>query len=132
MNILTLLHHKSNVAYLYDDNTIRQGLEKMHFHGYTAIPVIKRDGTYIGTVSEGDFLWYCVDKELYSMREHEKDLIKDIIRKDWNPPARISISIEELIEMVMEQNFVPMTDDRGSFIGIITRKDVIKNFCSTK
>ena len=57
MNIAYFLLPKSNVAYLYDDYTFRQGLEKMRYHGYTAIPVITRNGTYVGTVSEGDFLW---------------------------------------------------------------------------
>ena len=56
MNIAYFLLPKSRIAYLYDDFTIRQGLEKMRNRGYTAIPVITRDGRYVGTVSEGDFL----------------------------------------------------------------------------
>lgn len=128
MNILSLLKYKSSVAYLYDDNTLRQGLEKMRFHGYTAIPVISREGTYIGTVSEGDFLWHCVDTHTSNIKEQEQFVINDIIRPEWNPPAKISIQIDDLLIMVMEQNFIPMIDDRGSFIGIITRKDIIKYF----
>ena len=63
MNIAYFLLPKSNVAYLYDDYTFRQGLEKMRYHGYTAIPVITRNGTYVGTVSEGDFLWQLLSDE---------------------------------------------------------------------
>ena len=33
--------------------------------------------------------------------------------------------MEDLIERAMEQNFVPVVDDRGQFIGIITRRDII-------
>ena len=44
MNIAYFLLPKSRIAYLYDDFTIRQGLEKMRNRGYTAIPVITRDG----------------------------------------------------------------------------------------
>ena len=51
MNIAYFLLPKSRIAYLYDDFTIRQGLEKMRNRGYTAIPVITRDGRYVGTVS---------------------------------------------------------------------------------
>lgn len=129
MNILSLLKYKGSVAYLFDDNTLRQGLEKMRYHGYTAIPVITRDGIYKGTVSEGDFLWHCVDSGKYDIKEQEIFTVDDIIRPDWNPPAKISISIEDLVNMVMDQNFVPMIDDRGVFIGIITRKDIIRSFC---
>ena len=63
MNIAYLLVPKQNVAYLYDDFTLRQALEKMRSHGYR-IPVINRDNQYVGTVSEGDFLWYLVDDRL--------------------------------------------------------------------
>lgn len=57
MNILFLLKPKCNVAYLNQSDTIRQGLEKMRHHGYTAIPVIDDNGIYVGTITEGDFLW---------------------------------------------------------------------------
>lgn len=132
MNIISLLKHKSSVAYLYDDNTIRQGLEKIHFHGYTAIPVISRDGTYIGTVSEGDFLWHYIARNISDIHQNEDFFIRDIIRNGWNPPAKINIKIDELLMMAMDQNFVPMVDDRGTFIGIITRKDIIKYFYDMK
>ena len=132
MNILSLLKHKSCVAYLYDDNTIRQGLEKIRFHGYTAIPVISRDGTYIGTVSEGDFLWHYISNNISDMHQNEDFFIRDIIRHGWNPPAKITIQINELLMIAMDQNFVPMIDDRGTFIGIITRKDIIKCFYDLK
>ena len=63
VNIAYFLIPKSSVAYLYDDFTFRQGLEKMRHHGYTAIPVITRDGRYMGTVSEGDFLWRLLSED---------------------------------------------------------------------
>ena len=56
MNVLFFLKPKLSVAYIYDTNTVRQGLEKMKHYGYTAIPVIDREGHYVGTVTEGDFL----------------------------------------------------------------------------
>ena len=36
--------------------------------------------------------------------------------------------IEELLMRAMNQNFIPVVDDRNLFIGIVTRKDVIKHF----
>ena len=77
MNIAYFLLPKSRVAYLYDDYTFRQGLEKMRHHGYTAIPVITRDGRYAGTVSEGDFLWQLLnevpeERKVCSMKDLEQ------------------------------------------------------------
>ena len=48
------------------------------------------------------------------------------------PPVTISASIENLIIRAMETNFVPITDDRGMFIGIVTRRLIIKHFYENK
>ena len=84
MNIPFLLKPKSQIAFLYDFNTLRQGLEKMKAHGYTAIPVLGKDGNYVGTVSEGDFLWHMIGNDSGRWKEQEEYSIKDILRPDWN------------------------------------------------
>lgn len=128
MNVLMLLRHKESVAYIYEDNTLRQGLEKMRAYGYTAIPVITREGAYVGTVSEGDFLWYIVDKKTEGMKAQENFLVRDIIRTDFNPAVKIDVSMDALLDRAMKQNFIPVTDDWGTFIGIVTRQDIIRYF----
>ena len=136
MNIAYFLLPKGLVAFLYDDFTFRQGLEKMHHHGYTAIPVIDRSGKYLGTVSEGDFLWRLLsDKDesrSYSMKEMEHLYVRDILRDNSYPAVRITVSMDELLDSAMKQNFIPVTDDTGSFIGIVTRKDIIRYFAKGK
>ena len=82
MNIVMLLRPKSEVAYVYEDNSLRQGLEKMRRHGYTAVPVIDREGGYVGTVSEGDFLWHMIDYGDADIRKQEAYQIKNILRKN--------------------------------------------------
>ena len=62
MNIIFLIKPKCDTAYLYTDDSVRQGLEKMYYHKYTAIPVIDHDGIYCGTITEGDFLWNVLGK----------------------------------------------------------------------
>ena len=128
MNVLMLLKHKESVQYIYENNTLRQGLEKMRAHSYTAIPVISEDGKYVGTVSEGDFLYYIVDLRSNTIKDRKKHRVSDIIRKDFNPAVRINVSMDELLRRAVNQNFVPVTDDWGTFIGIVTRQDIIKHF----
>ena len=128
MNIPFLLKPKSQIAFLYDFNTLRQGLEKMKAHGYTAIPVLGKDGNYVGTVSEGDFLWHMIGNDSGRWKEQEEYSIKDILRPDWNGAVRISATMEDLLLRVMDQNLVPVVDDRNFFMGIITRKDVLKYY----
>ena len=129
MNVAFFLVPKMNVAYLYEDQTLRQGLEKMRAHGYTAIPVLSRDNVYMGTVSEGDFLWYLVEKHLGMPPEERPETknacVRDVMRPDRNPPVQITATIEELVHRAEKQNFIPVVDDRNMFIGIVTRKDII-------
>lgn len=130
MNAIFLLKNKGDVAFLYDDNTVRQGLEKMRAHGYTAIPVITHDGDYVGCISEGDFLWHIIDSDNNDLHDKEEVSILSIMRPTFNPAVRIDVSMENLLNRAKEQNFVPVVDDRNKFIGIITRKDVIAYFQS--
>ncbi|MBQ1838914.1 MAG: CBS domain-containing protein [Ruminococcus sp.] len=128
MNVIMLLKPKTTVQYIFEDNTLRQGLEKMRAHSYTAIPVISQDGKYVGAVSEGDFLYYILDQRNNSLKAKEKHLVRDIMREGFNPAVRIDVTMDELLERAMRQNFVPVTDDFDTFIGIVTRQDIIRNF----
>ncbi len=131
MNIISLLIPKENAAYIYDNCTVKQGLEDMKIHGYTAIPVLSKDGQYVGTVSEGDFLWHMLDTEnnTESMRN---TLIGDIIRPEFNPSANIYTTMDELLQRAVQQSFIPVTDDRGYFIGIVTRQKIILTLMNSK
>ncbi|MBO4932982.1 MAG: CBS domain-containing protein [Clostridia bacterium] len=134
MNILMLLKPKSEVQYLLDTWTIRQGLEKMRAHGDAAIPVLTKDGLYVGCVSEGDFLWHLVDRtgQIDSIRKCENYRIREIIKPERNPAVTVDVDMETVLERSMHQNFIPVTDDYGAFIGIVTRQDIIRRFCTVE
>ena len=68
MNILFFLTPKCEVAYIYEDETLRQALEKMEYHKYSAVPIISRTGRYIGTITEGDMLWGIKNKFNLSLK----------------------------------------------------------------
>ncbi|MBQ9037767.1 MAG: CBS domain-containing protein [Erysipelotrichaceae bacterium] len=125
-NILLLLKPKKMIGYLEENQTLRQGLEIMRFHGYTALPVINENGQYIGTVSEGDFLWNILETKNYSIFDQEKHSIKEILREGFNPPVKVTTPVENLVSQIMNQNFVPVIDDQGVLMGIVTRQNVIR------
>lgn len=136
MNISFFLQPKCKVAYIYNDDTIRQGLQKMNYYGYSAIPVLDENEHYVGTITEGDFLWHiCRIKQNNAMevdiKELEKQRVNELYFRRNYPSVNVDTSMEALIERISNQNFVPVVDDRGVFIGIITRKDVI-TYLSTK
>lgn len=128
MNILFFIKPKSEVAFLYNDITVRQALEKMEYHGYSAIPIIDREGHYVGTITEGDLLWGLKDEHDLNIKGTEEIPLIKITRRRDNRPVMAAAKMEDLIDMAMNQNFVPVIDDNNIFIGIITRKDIIQFF----
>lgn len=125
MNILFFLTPKEEVAHVDEDDTLRQVLEKMEHHGYTAIPLLDEDGKYIGTITEGDLLWFLKDRNFPDLKLLEDMPITAIARHRDNKAVNVAEPMEGLFDKVMNQNFVPVVDDKRVFIGIVTRKDVL-------
>lgn len=126
MNILFFLTPKIETAFIFSDDTLRQALEKMEHHRYTSLPILSRQGHYIGTLTEGDLLWAIKNNLKLSLKSAEEIPITDIPRHKDNTPVHIQCDMEDLITASMKQNFVPVIDDTETFIGIVTRKDIIE------
>lgn len=132
MNILFFLKPKSTLTVLETSYTIRQSLEVMEKSGYTAVPLIDEEGKYIGTISEGDFLWFFKSLGVFNIKEAEKISISTILRHRDNEPIRITEDMMNLIHLAKVENFIPVIDDRDMFIGIVTRQDIIDYFLKNK
>lgn len=123
-----LLLPKSMIGTIIEKSTVRQALEKMRNGGYTSIPVLTENGEYFGTITEGDFLWYLYGKSDLDIKRLEEELVSSIVRPTWNPPVKLDAPIDVVLERVLNQNFVPVVDDRNYFMGIITRKSVLQYY----
>ena len=130
-NILFFLTPKAMCAYLYDDYTMRQALEKMEAAGYAALPILNKRGEYRGTLTEGDLLWGIKNMCYMDMRQAEAHRIMEISRRRDHIPVRVTTSMHDLVERASSQNFVPVVDDKDAFIGIVTRGAIIK-YCSQR
>ncbi|MDY5022329.1 MAG: CBS domain-containing protein [Blautia sp.] len=128
MNILFFLTPKSEVAYIFEDETLRQTLEKMENRKFSCIPILTLDGKYSGTISEGDLLWGMKRLGIGSqdIKETESVSIMTIPRRANYKPVHANANMEDLLDRAINQNYVPVIDDQGSFIGIITRKAILK------
>lgn len=132
MNIFFYLIPKEKVQYVTESFTIRQALEKMSYHKYSEIPIINDDGKYIGSLREGDILWYIKEKYHLDLSKAENKTIKMLKRNRSAKPIRVDANIEDLLDMAINQNFIPVLDDRDLFIGIVTRKDIMKQLVKNK
>lgn len=125
MNIMRFIVPKSLVEFISSDSTVRQAFEKMRYHRYPAIPVIDSEGKYVGTLRNDDILEYFLNSGSFDFHVAEANAVADIIDGNYAPPVYHNASMSELIERVKEHNFVPVVDDRGCFVGIILRRDIL-------
>jgi CBS-domain-containing membrane protein len=128
MNIAFFLTPKVEVAFEKTSSTMRQALERMEHHGYSAIPILDDDGKYFGTLTQGDLLLKLKYMPTLSFKDTRNIKIKELEFNKKFKPVHINCNIEDLFTVAIEQNFVPVVDDFNSFIGIIKRS-AIMNYC---
>ena len=133
MNVAFFLKPKSEVFYLQESMPLARALNELLRSGYTSVPVINREGIYVGAVSEGDFLRALAQTDGEHLRiaaasDVEGKRVRDILNPDRTPSGHIDEPAEALVSRTTGQNYVPIVDDRGVFIGIVTRRNVIRYF----
>ena len=106
--------------------TFDQVLETMEYHKYASIPMLNREGEYVGTITEGDLLWGIKSYQNMDLKRAENIFIQDFPRKADYEAVSADADMEDLLRKAMNQNFVPVVDDQKKFIGIITRKTIIE------
>ena len=132
MNIFTILTPKSQTEFIEYDSTIRQALETFDFHKFTVVPLIDDEGKYVSTLSEGDILRYIKNEANFNIEIAESVKINTIEKYRSYEAITIDSTMDEVLKLAMNQNFVPIIDDRGMYIGIIKRKDIIKCYINEK
>ncbi len=125
-NILFFLTPKAMCAHLHADYTLRQAMEKMENAHFAALPILNKKGEYCGTLTEGDLLWAMKNICNMDLRKAETHRIMEITHRRDNIPVKVNTSMHELIDRASRQNFVPVVDDKNTFIGIITRRAIMK------
>ncbi len=128
MNILFFLRPKPIIKYLNYDDSLREALYVMKQSGYTNLPVINKAGEFVFTLSETDILYKILEEDNFSLKNSEKIKINTLKRIKEYKTISINNNIEDLFNIAIEQNYVPVVDDRNKFIGIVTRRDILKHF----
>ena len=111
MNILFYLVPKEDVVFVHDDDTVADAMKTMEKYRFTSVPVLAEDGTYVGSITEGDILFGLRDLGALSVSRMEVILVRQLPRQRDNEPVNINCTMEQLIQTAMKQNFIPVIDD---------------------
>ncbi len=132
MQIVSFLTPKTRTFFLNMNSTIRQALEKMDEHKFGVIPLIDDQGKYVTTVSEGDLLRFIKNNANFNLQVAQTVRLSEVDKHRTYEALPIFATEQEVFEKAQWQNFVPIVDDRGMFIGIVTRQTLMEYFLKSK
>ncbi len=128
MQIAFFLTTKAESSYLLESSTLRQALEKMEYHHFAAMPVLDNDGYYRYTLFLEDCMALFKRRPTLCFADTERIMIQDIEASRQIEAVNISANLDELIDKTIDQNFIPVVDDQGVYIGLVRRRSIIEYF----
>jgi CBS domain-containing protein len=84
---------------------------------------VTEDGNYFGTIGLTEIIKYQSDNELT-----DDELNEDIslIAKTDEETVGLDYDLTEVMRKLVDQSFLPVLGENGKFVGIITRKSILK------
>ncbi|QGQ96482.1 CBS domain-containing protein [Paenibacillus psychroresistens] len=128
MKISSFLLPKEKVAFLTSSCSMLDAIEQLEGRYYTALPIVDDEGKYVGTLSEGDLLWKLKSTPELDFANLQQVPVSEIKKHIHNESVSINAQMDDMLALAADQNFVPVVDDAGIFIGIIRRKDIIEYY----
>ena len=96
--------------------------------GYATLPILDREGRYVGSLTEGDLLWAVKNICGMDLKRTEGTGIMEIAHRKDYAPVSVNTEMKDIIAKAVDQNFVPVVDDKDSFIGLVTRRAILQHY----
>lgn len=93
-------------------------------NGFSRVPVITKNKEYKGTISISDIMNYQAKHQLTDWEMNQTD-IGDIVNTKIDAIS-VNSSLTLIMHKLVEFPFLPVVNDNNQFIGIITRKSILK------
>ena len=130
----------TRVIWVREDTTFREMAAALREYRISAFPVVDEDRKVIGVVSEADMLTKAaVDEGIIAGLLHHRDQAKarGITAGDLMTTAVVAVRPEDTVEHAAKLMYhrgvkrLPVTDESGRLVGIISRADVLSVFDRT-
>lgn len=93
-------------------------------NGFSRVPVLTKDRQYRGTISISDILNYQVKNQLTDWELNQTDIGEMVNTKIEAIP--MTSSLTHIMHKLVDFPFLPVVNDKNLFVGIITRKSILK------
>lgn len=114
-----------NVANVIDQHTLSTGLLILTQSNYTMIPVLSAESKLMGVISMSMIIKAVMTVDAIEMERLNELKVRDVMLCQ---PVRVqaNCNLAEVLNYLIDQNFVCVVDGDNRFLGIITRKNVMQ------
>lgn len=114
-----------NVANVIDQHTLSTGLLILTQSNYTMIPVLSAESKLMGVISMSMIIKAVMTVDAIEMERLDELKVRDVM---LSQPVRVqsNCNLADVLNYLIDQNFVCVVDGDNRFLGIITRKNVMQ------
>lgn len=113
------------VATVRAENTCLHALMVLNSVGYSAIPVLDRDGRVAGQISSPMIFSGIKDELNYNWDQLSERRVSEVLSTELGVIDQ-NFELEDVLHMLVDNSFICVVDDEGFFRGIVTRKQLLK------
>ena len=117
-----------NVAILLDTNTLDHAMLVLSQVHYSVIPVLNKGNQIVGLISIPMIINQMMSegtRDTIHFSQLHKLKVKDVMQSNF-PIVNQHTDFEDVLNKLVDHNFLCLEDNQGKFAGIITRKEILK------
>lgn len=126
-NIEELMVSSDKVAHVQIDNPLEHALLLLTKSGYSAVPVLDHSYRLKGLISITMIMDTVLGIESFEMEKLSQLKVADVMNSNI-PTLKVNHDFMRALGLTINHPFVCIEDDDGVFIGILTRRSIIKLF----
>ncbi|MDO5078210.1 CBS domain-containing protein [Streptococcus minor] len=119
----TFLTPADKLAVIIDSHNIDHAKLLLSHMTFSRVPVVTEDNHFVGTIGLNDIVQYQVGQEL-SDDELQQDIA--LITKRDVTTVRENYELADVLRKLIDESFLPVLGEGDEFLGIITRKSILK------
>ncbi|MSS77042.1 CBS domain-containing protein [Anaerococcus sp. WCA-380-WT-2B] len=117
----------SEVAVLREDDSLLHAILVLSNRGYQTIPVLDTKDRVRGLISISKIVISCENVSFFNEKKLTETKVYEVM--DQIVPILFDDSdLEDVLRLIINNNFICITHKNGYFLGIITRKTVLERF----
>lgn len=129
MKAFDLIIPKNKVEFLYSDITVGDALRKIGKKKFAMVPVLeRRSERYLYSLSSSDILFELLKKG--DIQACKDEMLSEVTIDRLIVPCQKDTDLASIADLAISQNFVPIVDNNGAFLGIVTRRAILDYFIS--